>query len=115
MLVDRRIVEDLPALLGSLQVDDSQDSGLKPPRLRKRSGLRALTMGLMNDTPPAEDVHRSSEKENEGHTPAATAAPQAAHFRLSVANIWATPSTAYPLALRHVPSSVWSQFTHGEL
>ncbi|PIL35142.1 hypothetical protein GSI_02931 [Ganoderma sinense ZZ0214-1] len=74
MLVDRRIVEDLPALLGSLQVDDPPDSGLKPPRLRKRSGLRALALGLMNDTPLAEDVDRPTEKENEGFSPAATTA-----------------------------------------
>ena len=74
MLVDRRIVEDLPALLGSLQVDDPPDTGLKPPRARKRSGLRALTMGLMSDVPPSEDVHRASEKENETFTPAATGA-----------------------------------------
>ena len=61
-------------MLGSLQEDDPPDSGLKPPRSRKRSGLRALALGLMDDTPPTEDVLRSSEKENEAFSPAATVA-----------------------------------------
>ncbi|KAI0629979.1 hypothetical protein C8Q77DRAFT_280599 [Trametes polyzona] len=42
-LLDRRIVEDLPALLGQLTEPPAQEEGaLKPPRARKRSGLANL-------------------------------------------------------------------------
>ncbi|KAI1788843.1 hypothetical protein LXA43DRAFT_608227 [Ganoderma leucocontextum] len=103
MLVDRRIVEDLPALLGSLEIDDPPDSGLKPPRARKRSGLRALAMGLMNDMPPSEDVHRSSQKENEAFSPAtavATPGPSA----------WKGKQRASRLSQQLTSGSPWPTF-----
>lgn len=78
-LVDRRIVEDLPALLGSLEATHTLGGALRPPRPRKRSGLR--TLGLRSRE---ESVTRggqeaaSEEKENEELPPTALiAAPSA--------------------------------------
>lgn len=78
VLVDRRIVEDLPALLGSLQATQSPPSALRPPR--KRSGFASL--GLRSTLKDAilvqDDPHAASEKENEELPPSAlVAAPSA--------------------------------------
>ncbi|KAI0770625.1 hypothetical protein C8Q74DRAFT_915950 [Fomes fomentarius] len=78
VLVDRRIVEDLPALLGSLEATQSPPGALRPPR--KRSGFASL--GLRSTLKDAilvqDDPHAASEKENEELPPSAlVAAPSA--------------------------------------
>lgn len=60
-LVDRRIVEDLPALLGALEQEIHDPRALKPSRPRKRSGLGSFAI-----TRRAEELTLpSSEKENQ--------------------------------------------------
>lgn len=60
-LVDRRIVEDLPALLGALEREAHDPGALKPPRPRKRSGLGGFAITRRAEEP----TRPSSEKENQ--------------------------------------------------
>lgn len=75
-LVDRRIVEDLPALLGALEREVDDRGALKPPRPRKRSGLGSLAIALRGDTPkPDEPARPSSGKENQETPRGGTSSP----------------------------------------
>ena len=103
--MDRRIVEDLPALLGSLQAEETAGRGLKPPRARtcSRSGLRALGLGLVSDATPSGHAHQSSEKENEEFSPTpppATPGPSA----------WKGKQRASRLSQQLTSGSPWSTF-----
>ncbi|OSC98001.1 hypothetical protein PYCCODRAFT_1480881, partial [Trametes coccinea BRFM310] len=68
-LVDRRIVQDLPALLHALERDQgAPDPGaLKPPRTRKRSGLAGLVLNRKDnaDHRPESTAVQAPEKEND--------------------------------------------------
>ncbi|KAH9850191.1 hypothetical protein C2E23DRAFT_328925 [Lenzites betulinus] len=64
-LVDRRIIDDLPALLGALEKEAESRGALKPPRPRKRSGLASFTLTRKADnSDPEEHARETSEKEN---------------------------------------------------
>ncbi|KAI0326230.1 hypothetical protein GY45DRAFT_1329207 [Cubamyces sp. BRFM 1775] len=71
LLVDRRIVEDLPALLGALERENEPvERGALKPRVRKRSGLAGLVLTgtrRSGDGPDDTALHErhSSEKEND--------------------------------------------------
>ncbi|TFK93276.1 hypothetical protein K466DRAFT_137700 [Polyporus arcularius HHB13444] len=108
-LVDRRIIEDLPALLGSLEASHTPSGALRPPRPRKRSGLR--TLGIRSRDPSvtrdAQDT-ASEEKENEEVPPTVPiAAPsawkgkqRASGSRFSTASPWSTFGRHRPRAPR---------------
>ncbi|KAI0642949.1 hypothetical protein C8Q79DRAFT_198470 [Trametes meyenii] len=63
-LVDRRIVEDLPALLVALDTESDPPGVLKPPRPRTRSGLASLPFLSSEDPEVGVRGRTSSEKEN---------------------------------------------------
>ncbi|CDO72190.1 hypothetical protein BN946_scf184970.g42 [Trametes cinnabarina] len=71
-LVDRRIVQDLPALLHALEREqDDPSGGLKPPRARKRSGLARFVLNRSGDDAPRPEStsKQTAEKENDEHSP----------------------------------------------